>query len=113
MTKHAMRHHDGLAAERSVARHYVENGYRYVAHRVRLGRTDIDLIMQRLGELVFIEVKKSKTHDRAVRRVTQSQTARLFEAIALYMDGRTETMRVDVSTVDAMGRVEVLENAFA
>ncbi len=108
-----LRHLDACAAEAAVQRHYASLGAQPVAARLRLGRTDIDLVLQHNQTFIFVEVKKSKTHDQAVTRITAAQTARLFEAVALFMTDRTGEIRVDVALVDQAGRVMVLENAFA
>lgn len=111
--RHSLRHLDACAAERAVQRYYISGGARPLASRLRLGRTDIDLVFEHNGTYVFVEVKKSKTHQSAMTRISASQTARLYEAIALFMHDRQGDVRADVALVDQFGRVMVLENAFA
>ena len=55
------RHRRGLVGELAAARHLEANGWTTLAHRYRVGRHDIDLIVRR-GELIaFVEVKARRS----------------------------------------------------
>lgn len=77
---------------------------------------EIDLIVRDGDALVFVEVKKSKTHDQALRRVSRRQMDRLCatasEFVANEPRGLLTEMRFDVATIDQSGTVRIVENAF-
>lgn len=110
-------YHAGLEAERSVARDYLHRGYKFAAHRFRGKAGEIDLIMRSGDEVIFIEVKQSRSHSRAAERLAPNQVARLFgaarEFVANEPSGQDTNMRMDVALVDGIGRVEIIENALA
>ena len=110
-------YHAGLSAEQSVGNRYMEAGYRIAANRYRGSGGEIDLIAERDGELVFLEVKKSKTHAAAAARLLPRQIARLFatasEFLASMPNGQDTNSRFDVALVDGAGRVDILENVLA
>lgn len=111
----AVGHRAGLAAEAAVAGHYLRRGLDIVAERWRGTGGELDLVARDGAELVFIEVKKSRSFARAAERVTPRQAARLFDAAAEFVAGepagQDTPMRFDVALVDGLGRIEVLENA--
>lgn len=113
----AMSYHAGLAAEHQVAAHYQLAGRKIAAHRWR-GRYggEIDLIAREGDKIIFIEVKRAETHAWAVERVTQRQLRRICISADEFVSGQPECAnldrRFDIALVDAMGRIEVLENAF-
>ncbi|MFT4699736.1 MAG: putative endonuclease [bacterium] len=96
----------GLAAEAIVANDYMWRGK----------GGEIDLIVRDGDALVFVEVKKSKTHDQALRRVSRRQMDRLCatasEFVANEPRGLLTEMRFDVATIDQSGTVRIVENAF-
>lgn len=51
------RHRLGLDGEVAALEHLLENGYRILEHRFRVGRFEVDLIAQRDDLVAFIEVK--------------------------------------------------------
>lgn len=106
----------GRMAEDSVARAYQDLGYDIIAQRWRGQGGEIDLILWKGGEYVFVEVKKAKCHDWAAERISRRQIQRICNA-ALEYCGRLSTglltmMRFDAALVDQFGRVEIRENAF-
>lgn len=105
----------GLAAEDSVARHYRTLGAQELARRWRGQGGEIDLILRMGEEIVFVEVKASKSADRAVLTLSERQVARLFAAAGEYLGtlptGQLTPMRFDVALVDGAGEVKILENA--
>lgn len=107
----------GNMAEERVAAKYEADGYQVVARRWRGQAGEIDLICERDNCLIFIEVKRSKTHAMAGERLLRRQMDRICQAASEYCgdrpDGLLTEMRFDAALVDEMGRIEVIENAFA
>lgn len=109
-------YHAGLAAEDIVARNYAQRGCAEAARRWRGKGGEIDLIVRDGDSVVFVEVKKSRTHGRAAERVTRRQMDRICmaasEFVGLEPRGALTPMRFDVATVDQSGQVQVIANAF-
>lgn len=106
----------GRMGEDSVCRDYVARGYELIAQRWRGRSGEIDLIMQRADEYVFVEVKASSSHHFAAERIDRRQMDRIcntaLEFCASLAQGLWTLMRFDAALVDGTGRVEVIENAF-
>jgi putative endonuclease len=106
----------GRAAETAVARRYAETGRTIAATRWRGGGGEIDLVAREGDCVVFVEVKQARTHHEAAGRITRAQTRRMFAAAAVFVDGEPKgsltDMRFDLALVDAVGRIEIVENAF-
>ncbi|MEF9604527.1 YraN family protein [Paracoccus sp. PXZ] len=106
----------GRFAEESVAREYRQRGYEVMAERWRGRGGEIDLILRKDDEYVFVEVKKSRSHGSAAARLGGRQIARICNAALEYCGrlpaGLLTAMRFDAALVDQFGRVEIIENAF-
>ena len=113
----ARSYHAGFAAEEQVAQLYDRSGRVVCAWRWRGSAGEIDLIARDGAEVIFIEVKQSKTHARAAEHLTARQMARIYGAASEFLAGepagQLTDVRFDVALVDAVGRIEVLENAYA
>lgn len=113
---HARNFHSGLMAEQSVALKYVSSGFTILAERFRCAQGEIDVIAEHDGKLYFVEVKTSKTHERAAARIQPNQIARIRAAALQFLvkTGRPmETdMRFDAALMDQQGSIKVLPNAF-
>lgn len=113
----AVSYHAGLSAEDQVARDYQGRGMRVEQHRWRGKGGEIDLIVRDGDGYVFVEVKKSHNHARAAERLGPRQIQRLFDAASEYLgqckDGLNTPARFDVALVDAIGRIEIVENALS
>lgn len=107
----------GKAAEDAVARIYARSGRAIAASRWRGASGEIDLIARDGGEVIFIEVKQSRSHAEAAEHLTRRQMGRIYAAAAEFLAGeplgQNTPSRFDVALVDGQGRIEVLENAFA
>ncbi|MDG1430946.1 MAG: YraN family protein [Paracoccaceae bacterium] len=105
----------GVAAEDIVERYYRSHGYTTLSQRYRGKRGEIDLIVGEGTAVVFVEVKKSKTHDRAATRVSRAQQLRIMTTAAEYLtslpNGQLTESRFDVALVDQFGGLKILENA--
>lgn len=105
----------GLSAEDQVARHYARAGHRILSRRWRGRAGEIDLITECDGNVIFVEVKKSRSHARAAERLSQRQMQRIYTSASDYLGhmpaGQDSAARIDVALLDSMGRIEIIENA--
>ena len=108
-------YHAGLAAEEIVAADYARRGLRLERRRWRGKRGEIDLILREDDRVIFVEVKKSRDFARAAESLSYRQMQRILGAAEEFVAGEPKglltEMRFDVALVDAVGRVEILENA--
>lgn len=106
----------GVAAEDSVARDYAGRGVSEERRRYRARQGEIDLVMRDGATLIFVEVKKAASFERAAESLSARQMARLCGAAEEYLagepDGLMTDMRFDVALVNDRGAVRILENAF-
>ena len=109
-------HSAGPMGESSAARAYADRGYALVAERWRGKGGEIDLILSKDDEYIFVEVKKSARHATAAERIGAHQIARICTAAQEFCGGLSTglltMMRFDAALVDQVGRVEIIENAF-
>ena len=107
----------GAMAEDGVARHLEARGMRVIARRWRGRAGEIDLILRDGACVVFVEVKQAATHAEAGLRLRRPQMDRICAAASEYCgtlpQGLLTEMRLDVALVDAAGRIEMIDNAFA
>lgn len=113
----AVSYHAGKCAEDQVAQLYQKSGQIVVARRWRGVSGEIDVIARDGNEVIFIEVKKSRTHAEAAEHLGRRQMDRICltatEFVGGEPGGQDTPMRFDVALVDAAGRIEILQNAFA
>jgi putative endonuclease len=113
----AVSYQAGLAAEEAVARHYENCGRTITAKRWRSDAGEIDLIARDGAEVIFIEVKQSRSHAEAALHLTQRQMGRIYASASVFLagepGGQDTAARFDVALVDGAGRIEIIENAFA
>ncbi len=104
----------GLCAEDIVAKYYQNAGFHLAAQRWRGKRGEIDLIVKTSTYTVFVEVKKSKSHQEAAWKLGARQQARIYgtaeEFLASSPDGLNSECRFDLALVDNNGSVEIREN---
>lgn len=106
----------GALAEEQVAARYEAAGAAILARRWRGLAGEIDLILRQDNCVIFVEVKKSRSHELAALRLDRRQMDRICTAALEYCgtlaSGLLTEMRFDVALVDDMGRIDVIENAF-
>ena len=104
----------GLAAEDIAGRVYRDRGYSEVDARWRGKSGEVDLIFERDGEVVFVEVKSSRTFDQAAALMSSEQLSRIACAAAEFLAvsgrGLDTPCRIDLALVDGVGRTDVIEN---
>lgn len=107
----------GLHAEEAVERVYQRAGREICARRWRGASGEVDLIARDGAEVIFIEVKASRTHEEAALKLGPAQMARICASAAEFIGGepagQLTPCRFDLALVDGQGRVEILQNAFA
>jgi putative endonuclease len=112
-----MNYHAGLAAEEAVARMYEDRGVAICARRWRGLTGEVDLVGREGDQVIFVEVKQSRTHDLAASHISPAQIARIFVTVDEFLAGEPKGLltdvRIDLALVDGQGRIEVVENAFA
>lgn len=110
-------YHAGHAAEASVAQFYEDRGTAICVRNWRGSGGEIDLIGRDGDVVVFVEVKQSRSHDLAASHLSPAQIGRIFATVDEFLAGEPKGLltdvRIDLALVDGMGRIEVLENAFA
>lgn len=106
----------GRAAEEAVVRCYVSQGARCLAQRWRNAAGEIDLIFADGHDIVFVEVKASRSFDDAAAQLLPKQMARIFKSAEVFLEtqpaGSLTPSRIDVALVDGHGQVRIIENAF-
>lgn len=109
-------YHAGQSAELCVAAEYERRGYSIARRRWRGAGGEIDLIARNADGLVFIEVKKSRSFDRAAARISRRQMDRICASAAQFLEqepaGQLTNTRFDAALVDDTGTVQIIENAF-
>ncbi len=108
-------YHAGLCAEGIAERYYHRAGLRTRKRRWRGRSGEVDLILQQGDELVFVEVKKSRSFERAAQRLSRRQIQRIMTAAEEFIgaepNGLNSEMRFDVALVNDAGQIQVIENA--
>ncbi len=109
-------YYSGLLAEASVADHYQRAGYELIETRWRGKAGEIDVILRKDAQYIFVEVKASKDFARAAERLSRRQMDRICLAACEFCGtlptGQLTDMRLDAALVDQYGRIEIIENAF-
>jgi putative endonuclease len=107
-------YHAGLAAEDQVCRLYEKGGSVLLAKRWRGTSGEIDLILQDGAQIVFVEVKQSKTHAHAAAHLSPAQIARIYAVAAEFVEtlpqGQLTEVRLDAALVNGMGEIEIIRN---
>lgn len=106
----------GLAAENRIAQDYERRGFAVARRRWRGKGGEIDLILRDGTGLIFVEVKQSRSLQRAAESLSARQMQRIAVSAAEYLDGEPNgsliDVRFDVALVDGQGDMQIIENAF-
>jgi putative endonuclease len=111
----------GAAGEARAAAHLIGRGYRILGRNVRADRVEIDLVAQRGGLVVFVEVKtrSSRALGPPEAAVDARKQARLVRGAAAWLrahPARARRVRFDVIAVErdprSRWRVRHIEGAF-
>ena len=106
----------GLEGERTAIAYLTSCGWSLEAHRFKLGRHDVDLVMRRNQMVAFIEVKTRRSNTcgsgiEAVHRRKQRDIARVASVWALRHGRPDDEYRFDVVAVqNSAGSAPVVEH---
>ena len=110
------RHKRGLAGEQQAIQYLLSRGWHIVAHRFRVGHTEIDLIVRQGSLVAFVEVKarRGDAFGSPLEAVTGAKRRELVKAARVWVDryGRpSDVYRFDcIALTD--GKLEHLADAF-
>src|SRR5437879_13559986 len=110
------RHKRGLAGEQQAIQYLLSRGWHIVAHRFRVGHTEVDLIARQGSLVAFIEVKSRRgtAFGSPLEAVTGAKRRELVKAARVWADrcGRPAAVyRFDcIATVD--GTIEQMDDAW-
>lgn len=112
----------GRRGERIAGEHLLARGYRIHTRNYRVREGEIDIVAEKNGVIVFVEVKcrKSARFSRPGDAVTAAKQAKLRAAAALWLSehtGEEKPARFDVVEIvtgllDKAPRIHHIENAF-
>lgn len=106
----------GLGGEEQAIRYLLSRGWSLLAHRFRMGRTEVDLVVRRGDLVAFVEVKtrRGDAFGHPLEAVTGAKRREIVKAARAWVDryGRpSDIYRFDcIGLVD--GRLDHLEDAF-
>ena len=110
------RHKRGLAGEQQAIQYLLSRGWHIVAHRFRVGHTEIDLIVRQGSLVAFVEVKarRGDAFGSPLEAVTGAKRRELVKAARVWVDryGRpSDVYRFDCIAL-TNGKLEHLADAF-
>ena len=110
------RHKRGLAGERQAMQYLLSQGWHVVAHRFRVGHTEIDLIARKGDLVAFVEVKarRGDAFGSPLEAVTGAKRRELVKAARVWVDryGRpADVYRFDCIALTS-NKLEHLADAF-
>jgi putative endonuclease len=96
----------GIAGESAACAHLERRGYRILARNARADRVEIDIVAERAGVVVFVEVKTRRTSmfGGAAESVDARKQARLARGAAAWLRAngrRARRIRFDVVTCES------------
>ena len=99
----------GIAGETAACAHLERQGYRILARNARADRVELDIVAERAGVIVFVEVKtrRSAACGSAAESVDARKQARLARGAAAWLRAsgqRAWRMRFDVVTCEPAPR---------
>ena len=110
----------GQLGESLAARELERRGYRIAERNWRCAVGEIDLVAERRGVLVFVEVRTRRGGERGTpeESLTPRKQAKLIEVAQTYLeehpadrDWRIDVVAVELSSRGKLLRVDVIENA--
>ena len=115
------RQETGRLGELAARRHLESNGYTILGANVRCGRSEIDIVAEQDGTLVFAEVRtrrgqslgtpeESITPRKRQQMLTAAQ-AYLAESDGWHLNWRIDIVAVELDYLDRVSRLSLIRNA--
>ena len=106
----------GREGESAVIEYLMEKGYRILERNYRSGHREIDIVAEKDGTIVFVEVKKrsGSSYGLGLESVTEKKRRNMISVARRYMQRKTlhdRNVRFDVASIDS-NRLQYIENAF-
>ena len=102
----------GIKGEEMAAQYLIKNGYQLIARNVRTKFGELDLIVEKNGEVVFVEVKlrRRMSAGQPEAAVDDKKLARLLELAETWCVGHHwhGPWRLDIVAIDASGTIPVI-----
>ncbi len=98
----------GRKGEEAALLHLAKRGYRLLERNWRLGHLEVDIIAERYGVLVFVEVKTSANEDfgSPAARVDLKKRDHLIKAANAYVRGEDVIVNVRFDIIAVVGEEE-------
>ena len=108
-------YHSGQTAELQVARHWARDGWCVLKHRFKSAAGEIAFALHRNDTVLFVEVKRARTHGIAASRIRLQQITRINQSAKILVDehlsGQNFEMRLDSELVDQKGEIQIIPDA--
>jgi putative endonuclease len=104
----------GVDAEEKALAFFMKKGYGCVARRLKTPRGELDLILEKDRQLLFVEVKKRKSLQASLFCLLDKQKSRLQESAAFFLqvhEERWDEVRFDFVGLDDKGDLCHIPNA--
>jgi len=79
----------GQLGENRAARYLQHRGYTVLERNIRLGRGELDIVVQRDGLIVFVEVKAHQSYESSLLAMHPDKCARLRSAAEAWLSRHT------------------------
>lgn len=110
-------YHSRQTAELQVTRHWARDGWCVLQHRFKSAAGEIDLALHRNDTVLFVEVKRARTHGIAASRISLQQITRINQSAKIFVDEHLSVqnfeMRLDAALVDQKGEIQIIPDALA
>jgi len=99
--------HTGKAAEQRARKHLEQHGFKTIATNVNSRFGEIDIIMQRIDEIVFVEVRyrSNTSHVSAAQSIDKHKQSKLINAARFFLQKNPQynqyLCRFDVITIES------------
>ncbi|MCZ6529111.1 MAG: YraN family protein [Chloroflexi bacterium] len=110
-----------MLGESLAANYLLNHGYRILDRNWRWRKGEIDLIVEKDGEIIFVEVKARRTHSYGTPQeaVTRAKQKKLIQSAYAYLESSNHAQspwRIDVVALDLhsdgqVDRLDHIENA--
>ena len=115
------RQETGRLGELAARRHLETEGYNILGTNVRCGRSEIDIVAERDGTLVFVEVRtrRGRRMGTPEESITSQKRAQMLTAAQRYLsetdnwqrNWRIDIIAVELDRLDRIARLSVIRDA--